>query len=872
MSKSKTSLILVLLLTFFAFTGKAQNEPEFTEAWGNIDYKGNAWVTNMSRPSVPKHGLEGRHISLWASHGRYYDEAKGRWKWQRPALFGTTEDLFTQTIVVPFLIPMLENAGAVVFTPRERSWQKREVIIDNDMLNAGTRYIEVDNGKDWKTLEDQKGFAYHDGSYADNENPFEAGTVRYAKATKKKNSSLVSYQPAIPEAGRYAVYVSYATVDKSVNDAEYIVYHKGEQTTFRVNQQMGGSTWVYLGTFDFDAGSSQANRVVVTNKSKKRKGIVTTDAIRFGGGMGNIRRGGSVSGLPRCLEGARYYGQWAGAPYSVYSSKGGTNDYADDINVRSLMTNWLGGGSPFMPGLEGKKVPIELSLAVHSDAGYSPDHQQITGSLAICTTDFNDGRLNAGISRQASKDFASMLLNNLDNDMRRAFGRWNKRYLWDRNYSETRLPEVPSAIIETLSHQNFPDMRLAQDPVAKFTIARSLYKTITRYVNAEHGDRAVIQPLPPQRFRVELQGKGKARLSWDATTDTNEPSAKPSSYNIYIGIGNGGFDNGTNVSGTSYTVDLVPNMVYRFRVTACNDGGESFPSETLAACYNPAAKKTVLVVNGFTRLSSPAVIDTPTEEGFDFDQDMGVQYGLYAGWNGRQTAFDKSRTGIESSDGLGYGGEELAGKFIAGNDFNYAVDHAEAIASAGKYSVVSCSKSAVEQGQVQLSHYAAIDLILGLEKNDGHSLRPAKTFSQRLQQILSGYSSAGGAILASGAYIGEDMQSETEQRFMQQVFGFSYTPIDTLTYDPLVKGLGMEFSFYRSPNERHYAATHVNALQPAAEGAICAMQYADGNSAAVGYKVQRHSSFAMGFPLECIINKQDRNKIMRGILAYLMQP
>ena len=53
-------------------------------------------------------------------------------KWQRPAMFGTTEDLFTQTIVVPYLIPMLEKAGANVFTPRERDWQTNEIIIDND--------------------------------------------------------------------------------------------------------------------------------------------------------------------------------------------------------------------------------------------------------------------------------------------------------------------------------------------------------------------------------------------------------------------------------------------------------------------------------------------------------------------------------------------------------------------------------------------------------------------------------------------------------------------------------------------------------------------------------------------------------------------
>ena len=164
---------------------------------------------------------------------------------------------------------------------------------------------------------------------------------------------------------------------------------------------MGSGTWVYLGTFEFDKGSNEFNRVVITNQSA-RKGVVTSDAVRFGGGMGNIMRGNATSGLPRCLEGARYYAQWAGMPYSVYSTKSGMDDYRDDINTRSYMTNHLGGGSCYMPTVEGRKVPLELSLAVHSDAGYSTNGTGLIGSLAICTTGFGNGMLNSGISRTVS--------------------------------------------------------------------------------------------------------------------------------------------------------------------------------------------------------------------------------------------------------------------------------------------------------------------------------------------------------------------------------------------------------------------------------------------------------------------------------------
>ena len=92
--------------------------------WRNISYDGKPWVTDLSKPNKVTHGLYNRHIALWASHGSYFDSRKQAWRWQRPNLFGTTEDLFTQTIVVPYLMPMLQNAGSVVFTPRERDWQR----------------------------------------------------------------------------------------------------------------------------------------------------------------------------------------------------------------------------------------------------------------------------------------------------------------------------------------------------------------------------------------------------------------------------------------------------------------------------------------------------------------------------------------------------------------------------------------------------------------------------------------------------------------------------------------------------------------------------------------------------------------------------
>lgn len=652
---------------------------------------------------------------------------------------------------------------------------------------------------------------------------------------------------------------------------------------------MGGGTWVYLGTFDFDRGCNEFNRVVCTNQSSKR-GIVTTDAVRFGGGMGNIEREGNLSELPRCLEGARYYAQWAGAPYKVYSGREGKNDYADDINTRSLMTNWLGGGSVYMPALEGKNVPIELSLALHSDAGYNRDGKSTWGALSICTTDFNDGMLNSGVSRMASKDFARALRDNLVTDISAIYGEFGKRYLWDRNYSETRLPEVPSAILEMLSHQSFPDMRIAQDPMGKFAIARSIYKTILRYINSNHDKPYVVQPLAPKNFSVELDDNF-ANLSWTPQLDSIEPSARPTRYIVYKAEGKGGFDNGTVVRRPNCQIKMEPGKLYSFKVAALNAGGESFPTETLSALYNPTATKSVLVVNNFHRLASPQVEDNDYIQGFDFDKDPGVSYGLTAGWSGKQTSFDINRMGQETTNGLGYCGNEMIGMFVAGNDFNYIVSHARSIALANKYNIASCSSEAVANGKVRMENYQAVDLINGLERNDGYTREYYKTFTPALQKRITYYALSGGKMLISGSYNGSDMQTEEEQTFMNDILKVNYEPTgtkfivqdinpedstiterDSIVYTTdSVAGMGMEFNYYSQLNDRHYATTHPEILNPAGSKAFTAMQYTSGTSAAVAYKSSSYRTFVMGFPLECIIDEKTRNGIMLGILKFLTE-
>ena len=77
-----------------------------------------------------------------------------------------------------------------------------------------------------------------------------------------------------------------------------------------------GSTWE---SFDFEEGlNPERGKVVLTNESENRKAVVTADAVRFGGGMGNIatkrahREASQVPGgspiLPAICRFSRYTG------------------------------------------------------------------------------------------------------------------------------------------------------------------------------------------------------------------------------------------------------------------------------------------------------------------------------------------------------------------------------------------------------------------------------------------------------------------------------------------------------------------------------------------------------------------------------------
>ena len=853
---------------------RERKKTDATRMLDRIKHHGPAWVTNISRPYTPTKGLEGRHLALWQSHGRVFANDKQMWQWQRPALYCTTEDLFTQSIVVPFLMPMLENSGALIYTPRERDWQPQSVIVDNNLVSGASQYFEGPANKGaWQEV--QGGFMPRDGYFVDHENPFAEGTSRLTSSSSSdKATALAKWMPEIPETGRYAVYVSYKSCDTSVPDAHYSVLHAGGVTHFRVNQQIGGGTWVYLGTFDFNAGAMEHQGVVLDNAST-HKGVVSADAVRFGGGMGIVARGDSTpitSGLPRYLEGARYSLQWSGFPYEAYSPSEGGRDYTDDINSRSHALNHLSGGSVYNPDTTGLGVPIEISFGFHSDAGYS-DQDEIMGTLGIVTTEYSDDILASSISRYISRDMAGTVIESIRNDIEALYGiDWTCRGLWDRSYSESRLPVVPSMILESLSHQNFMDMAYGHDPGFKFTFARAVYKALLKHLAFVNGEEYAVQPLPVKDFSVQFEGESNVMLSWHPVDDPLEPTATAKKYVLYTRVGNGGFDNGRIVEGCSTELPLMKDVQYSFKVAALNEGGESFPSEVLTAYISSTGKERVMIVNGFHRLEGPEVINTHSKAGFDIDADPGVPYLATPEYCGRQLDYERVNIGYE--DGLGLSGNDFEGMLIAGNSFDYPYIHGKALAANG-YSFVSCSSEALINGCISPNGYSAIDLILGVEKQGGKGSllgynRAYKSFPKELQTALTDYCNNGGQLFISGAHIASDMaKNDSDRNFIRNVLKVDFGGTVNDVSENVIFGSNMRMQIERTVNERCYAVPSPDILVPVDKAFISFVYNDCKESAGVAY-AGKYRTICTSFPFEAIGSEEHRIQLMGSIMRFLL--
>ena len=857
-------------------------------------------------------GLDGNLIAMWHSHGLYYEPKINCWEWQRPRLFQTIEDLYPMSYVLPYVMPMLENAGAYVFNPRERDVHSVEAIVDGDGFLAQNGYSEQNAKNVWSDA--GVGFAYKQSTYKDFENPFADGTARMVETVKKAPFSTATYDVEMPEDGDFAIYISYKTLPNSVNDAKYVVCASGVTRTFTVNQRMSGGVWVYLGTFPLKKGMNKSV-LTVSNASKCKGGVVTTDAIKVGGGMGNIARCAlpatdennsraagynwstglqkagvdykyMTSGAPRFVEGARSFLQWSGFPDSVYSVSHGLTDYADDFRSRSEWVNYLAGGSQAIPNQEiGLRVPLDLSFAFHTDAGVTPDDATI-GTLSIYRSN-GFGKYADGTPRIASRYLADMVGRQLIDDARAKFDpHWTNRGLTQENLYEIRVPQVPGMVLEYLSHQNFADMRLGLAPDFLFSSSRAIYKGILKFIGKRDHRSVVVQPLPINSFAITPKN-GDYLLTWAPTVDSLEATAVPTKYVVSerVGAHGGAFKEIAVVSGTEYLAKVADNEIHSYRIQAMNEGGRSFPSEVLSLGVAPNSKGTVMVINAFTRVSAPDWIDEGDIATFTDETDHGVPYIQGINYIGSQYEKRRSAGWSDARGGFGSSHSDYEGAVIAGNTFDFPAWHGESLMAAG-YSFVSASAKAVECGAVSLEGYHTLDIIAGKQKETkvGYGAYPSKyrLWSPGLMKAVETATKCGTNVLLTGSYVASDVfdrkaPSNEEVNFAKNVLGYAWGGSqasctgEVYTIPTIVRQIPgyTQIQYNNELSDKVYCVESPNSIFASDSKGVAFMRYTENNrNAGVISSREGYRTAVLGFPFETILSREVRDTLMRQILDF----
>jgi hypothetical protein len=593
-----------------------------------------------------------------------------------------------------------------------------------------------------------------------------------------------------------------------------------------------------------------------------------------------------TSGKSRHREAARYYLQYAGFPDTlVYSLNEGKNDYNDDYQSRGEWVNYLM-GNPNGPlknrETGGLKVPVDLAFAFHTDAGITPG-DSVIGTLGIYSTWADSGKFPDGSSRMASRDLSDLIQTQIVEDIRSLYNPdWTRRGLWDRQYSDSWRPNVPVMLLELLSHQNLADMKFGLDPRFQFSVARAVYKGMLRFLSYQEGRTCVVHPLPVDSFALALLGDTAVHLSWHPVTDPLETSAAPVKYKVYSQVNGLGFDNGILVPDTMVVIALKQGAGdYDFMVTAINDGGESFPSETLSAGIAPHSKGTVLIVNAFDRICAPEVFDNGYTAGLEWWNDQGVPWNFNTGFTGTQYDYNrKSDWTDDDNPGWGSSYGDMEHFRIRGNTFDFTGVHGRLVRNLG-YHYVSVSDEVFCSDHFDTSGFVAADIILGEEKSTP-SLKDTSRYdftiySAPFMDKLRKITRDGTNLFLSGAYTGSDFalrKDTVAARFASEILHFSHRTGHAskggsfYSTDYAKKWFNLKGDFNTVFHPDMYTVEAPDGIEPAGNGALTAFRYGENNvSAGIAFHA-KNKGVVLGFPLETVVDYDIRLEMMRQVFRF----
>ena len=413
------------------------------------------------------------------------------------------------------------------------------------------------------------------------------------------------------------------------------------------------------------------------------------------------------SGYPRWAEGARYWLEYIGVSDSIWNpvtdksnpaKDSVRNDYLDDLRCRGHWVNWL----------KTKGIPVTLSIALHTD-GYSQVGDSLTiGTLAIYSINdyykmrtFPNNR-----SRILNRDLADYVQTQVVEDIRATHDpNWKRRELQNAGYAEARYTQVPSVLLEILSHKQFADIRLGLEPQFRHDVARAIYKGIGRWIHSQVGTDFVVQPLKVQKMSISPD----MELTWLPTIDPIEPSAKPTYYLVEVRENDGPWKVVERTTKTHYNLPAKQGVRYDVRVIAGNDGGTSATSETLSAHIGKPNKPSVLIINAFNLTSGPRWWAETQKAGI-VPNSYSIPDGEDGIYIGQQWEFNRTLDWVSDDDcGWGMSYRDQTGTRQVGNTHDYPVLHGHALQELG-YTFVSVNSEAIDTIDAR---WDALDIIFG---------------------------------------------------------------------------------------------------------------------------------------------------------------
>ena len=537
-----------------------------------------------------------------------------------------------------------------------------------------------------------------------------------------------------------------------------------------------------------------------------------------------------VSGMPQWTEGARYWLLSQGADSTLWNLYEG-DEYKDDMKCRAMWVNSL-------------ESPADLCLAFHTDGLDSGDDSTIIGTLAIYTAHDDDGKttLRNGRDREkANRNLADWIQTQVTEDLQHIVPHWTRRQLKEANYCESRVPVVPSMILELLSHKNMADMKYGLNPKFRFAASRAVYKGILRYLN---GPDASVQPLPVEQLSIGKDGL----LKWKAPIDTLEMSARPTYYMVYTQADNGEWDV-QQVTNTQVRLENKRGVRYSYYVVAGNEGGLSFPSPIISSYISEKEENpTILVVDGFDEVYGPDWFADSTFAGI-VPGSYACEDGFSCAYIGEQWNYRRADTWT-NDDNCGWGScyRDHAGQLTIGNTHDYAVLHGRALQQMG-LSYVSCT---AEMARLD-SSFAAVDYICGRNR------MPVKA---DYLPLLSEYLKQGGRLLISTDHLSALDPKWTKRNLHASYYAAQATRSGKvqLRYENAPK---RPFTLLLSPNDTQLFTAHPEGLKPE-EGSVWAT-YLDMRVPAA---VATPTTLVFGFPLEATT---DFDNLYRHSIEWLVQ-